>query len=217
MRLVRNLAVLLAFALAVGCGAESAPDGCRHRLRVLIELFGTSDTEAHLRSAEQRAAELVVECMNEPVSSSRSWPSPCRSRPSTSTQSRSNRRRPTASGIISAFREQVNQTAVPAAGATRTSPISARSVPKKIRPLLPDTRRRRGRTRTVARNRGCSGRASDVAYADWERLLRWCPTSPRSAKSATPTPTTRWPASSGARAWPTAGLSISSPWMCEPT
>ncbi len=111
MKFARLLGFLMAGAVLIAaCGSTSEPapeavSGPAPFDAVLIELFGTDDTEAYLASAERMAAEFVVTCMSDagfefqipPVTSPLAPPDP------TSIEDARTR----GFGILDAYRQQI--------------------------------------------------------------------------------------------------------------
>ena len=66
MKFLRPLGCLmLAIVLTAACGSSDEAAGTSPFDAVLIDLFGTDDTDAYLADTDQRASELVMACMNE--------------------------------------------------------------------------------------------------------------------------------------------------------
>lgn len=178
MKSIRAACCLLALMLlSVACsGSENATTNTEPASfdAVLIELFGTNDTEAYLASAEQAAAELVASCMNDagfefqvPVVRDELEPPD----PASIEDAREQ-----GFGLISGFRFGISQTevAVELSGDPNLAYLSTLTQTEVDRFVLTlDGPAAEPGQRKV--ERGCNGTASDDAYAGWVRFSETLP------------------------------------------
>lgn len=174
MSFVRVFGCLILFAvLATACGSDDQTAEAAPFDAVLIELFGTTNTEAYLVGAERDAAELVVTCMNDagfefqipPLADSIDPPEPMDLEAA----------RANGFGIITGYRFQVSQFDVSVSpgydpnveyAGTLSSEEFQRFFFTLDGPEAEPGQRPEG---------GCNTLASDLAYADWLRFLEALP------------------------------------------
>lgn len=164
--------LLLSAVLATACSSGESVDGPAAFDGVLLELFGTDDTEMYLADRERAAAELVVTCMNDagfefeiPALAETFVPPDETDLAAAQLDG---------FGIISGFRFQISQFDVgPVAGDPNIAYVGTLSEADFARFFLtldgPDAepgQRAEG---------GCNNQASDQAYADWLRFSEALP------------------------------------------
>ena len=180
MRLIRSIAALLFLGLlASACSSaepDVAPTGAAEPApfdAVLIELFGTTDTDSYLTSIERTAAEIVVACMQDagfefqipPVTPALDPPDP------TSLEAA----QADGFGIISSFRYQLSQVDLdaqrdPDPNVTYVSSLTSTEFDR-FYFTLDGVEAEPGQIQSG----GCNGEASDEAYDDWKRFLEAIP------------------------------------------
>jgi hypothetical protein len=165
--------LILSVVLATACGSDDQTEEAAPFDAVLIELFGTTNTEAYLIGAERDAAELVVACMNDagfefqipPLTDSLEPPEPMDLEAA----------RADGFGIITGYRFQVSKFDVSVSpgydpnidyAATLSSEEFQRFFFTLDGPDAEPGQRQEG---------GCNTLASDLAYADWLRFLEALP------------------------------------------
>jgi hypothetical protein len=174
MSFVRVLGCLiLCVVLSSACASDDQAGQAAPFDAVLIELFGTNDTEAYLVEAERDAAELVVTCMNDagfefqipPLTDSLDPPEPMDLEAAQAD----------GFGIIAGFRFQLSEfdVSVPQGYDPNVGYASTLSSEEFQRffftldgPEAEPGQRQEG---------GCNGLASDLAYADWLRFFEGLP------------------------------------------
>lgn len=136
---------------------------------VLVELFGTTNTEAYLIDTDQRAAELVVECMNDagfdfqirPVTPTLEPPDP------TSLEAA----REQGFGIIAGYRYQLSHTDLASLQADDPNLAYLSTLPsaeiERFFFTLDGAEAEPGQRQEG----GCNVTASDQAYTEWNRFL----------------------------------------------
>ncbi len=173
MSFVRTLGCLLLCAvLATACSSADGANQAAPFDAVLIELFGTVDTEAYLSDTERSAAELVVTCMNDagfefqlpPVIETLDQPD----------EGDLGAARADGFGIITGFRFQLSQFDF---DSTQTDPnvtyvgTLSQAEFSRFYFTLDGAEAEPGQRRTG----GCNNQASDLAYADWVRFSEALP------------------------------------------
>lgn len=142
---------------------------------VLIELFGTADTDVYLASTERDAAELVVACMAEAGFEYQLSPGPTEAIPIDPTSLDDAQER--GFGIITGFRRQISEMDLTVQGnqdpnLVYLSTLTAADIDRFVVALngLPSDEPGQRPTNT-----GCNGEASVMAYADWTRFFEALP------------------------------------------
>jgi hypothetical protein len=165
--------LILCVILATACAPDDRTAGVAPFDAVLVELFGTNNTEAYLLEAERDAAELVATCMNDagfefqipPLADSLDPPEPMDLEAAQAD----------GFGIIAGFRFQLSEFdgSVPQGydpnvgyASTLSSEEFQRFLFTLNGPEAEPGQRQEG---------GCNGQASDLAYADWLRFLEALP------------------------------------------
>lgn len=174
MSLLRTLGCLLMCAvLATACAGEDQASGPAPFDAVLIELFGTDNTEDYLSDAERTAAELVVTCMNDagfefqipPVAETFDEPSPMDLEAAQAV----------GFGIIAGFRFQLSNfdVSVPQGYDPNVDYLSSLSSSEIDRFffVLNGPEPEPGQLQEG----GCNGQASDQAYDNWSRFSQALP------------------------------------------
>ncbi len=175
MRYVRALGGLLVVALTVSaCSAgDDRTDDALPFDAVLIELLGTTKTDAYLLDTERRAAELVVECMQDagfefqipPVTPTFDTPDPT-DREAAQDQG---------FGIIAGYRYQLSQMDFDRTNSQDPNVTYLSTLPQseinRFFLTLDGAEVEPGQRS----GDGCNVTASDEAYADWSRFIKALP------------------------------------------
>jgi len=175
MRFTGSTSRLIALVLAVlfvvpACttSQDSAPNAPFDQ--VLIDLFGTSDTEAYLMATERRSAQLVVDCMEE-AGFKFQIPMPRTDFVGPDPGSLTDAQRD-GFGIIAGYRHTVSETDLNLSNGrdpnvAYVSTLTAAEIDRFFL-TLDGVQAEPGQRQDVS---GCTGSASEAAYADWNRFF----------------------------------------------
>lgn len=167
-----TVAALVVSLLAAACGSSTESANRPAALpfdAVLLELFGTTDTDAYLASAERRAAEIVVACMEEAGFDFEIPPAG----PVEPTQDRDSLEyaRTEGFGVITGFLRTIDATDFLADPSVDPNLTYLETLPAaeidRFLVTLDGEPAEPGQLQTG----GCNGRAGDEAYADWLRFF----------------------------------------------
>ena len=171
MKWARAVAISVALiVVSASCGGEDpAPFDA-----VLIDLFGTDDTEAYLADAEREAAEFVVQCMND-AGFEFALPAEVDELEPPDPTSLDDARE-MGFGIIAGLRHQIDQTDLGSdfdrdPNLDYLSTLTASEIERFVI-TLDGTAPEPGQRKV---DRGCNGQASDAVYADWVRFSEQLP------------------------------------------